>query len=155
MWMVIHQRINTMDIIERRNPNICLSPNQCISCKSSDEDLNHLFIHCPKAQSLWNKLFLVTGLNLTISNAKDLCLSLCGIQGSNVKNIISFNATVATLWTIWTDRNNQIFMKKSLSFENLWENIDNLTSIWSSKNILLKNYSQATISLNIKLYKLL
>lgn len=118
-WMVIHQRLNTMDIIRRRNPNICLNPSWCIFCKSSDEDLNHLFIHFSKAQSLWNKLHLEIGLNMIISSAKDLCLCLCGIPSSNVKSTIKFNVAVATLWSIWSDGNNQIFIEKSLSLKNL------------------------------------
>lgn len=126
MWTVIYQKLNTFDLIQRRNSNMCLSRDWCISCKTSNENLNHLFIQCSKAQKLWSKLQLEIGLVMNLSSAKDLCLSLRGIQCNNVKNTIKFNAAMATLW---------------LSFENLWENIYNFISIWSSKNKLLKDYS--------------
>ena len=104
--------------------------------------LNHLFIDCPKSQGLWNNFQWEAGSNLIRSSVKDLCLTLCGLQSNNAKNIIKFNTTMATMWTIWTNRNNQIFKgQKSLSLENTWENICNLIGIWSSRSKLFKDYS--------------
>lgn len=58
---------------------MCLDPNWCISCKSSNEDLDHLFIHYPKAQKLWQLWSTNTGISI------EICLSLCKIKGSNCK----------------------------------------------------------------------
>lgn len=54
IWTLFHQS-STMDALQRRNPSNCLSPQWCISCKSSLEDIDNLFIHCTKAQKLWKK----------------------------------------------------------------------------------------------------
>lgn len=74
-----------------------------------------MFIHCPKGQSLWKNTFSKIWYGTVMLNAKDLCLSLCKIQRNNANNIIKINDVVATLWTIWIDRNNQIFKEKAAS----------------------------------------
>ncbi|TYK10888.1 LINE-1 retrotransposable element ORF2 protein [Cucumis melo var. makuwa] len=152
IWTMVHQKLNTMDNIQKRNPNMCLNPNWCISCRSSNEDMNHLFILCPTAHRLWNLWSSETGIPMANTNVKDLCLSLCRLTGGNAKNIISFNAAIATLWTIWIRRNNLIFEEKDSSYQNAWEDICTLMGSWSSKSKILKNYNQATLALNINAF---
>ena len=149
IWTMVHQKLNTMDNIQKRNPSMCLNPNWCISCRSSNEDMNYLFILCPIAHRLWNLWSSETSIPMTSTNIKDLCLCLCRLTGSSAKNIISFNAAIATLWTIWIRRNNLIFLEKVSTYQNAWEDICTLTGSWSSKSKILKNYSQATLALNI------
>ncbi|KAA0056839.1 LINE-1 retrotransposable element ORF2 protein [Cucumis melo var. makuwa] len=150
IWTMVHQKLNTMDKIQKRNPSMSLNPSWCISCRSSNEDMNHLFIFCPFARNLWNMWSSETGTPMATTNVKDLCLQLCRQSDRNTKNIISFNSAIATLWTIWIRRNNLIFADKDSSYLNAWEDICTLTGSWSSKSKTLKNYSQATIALNIK-----
>lgn len=52
LLMLSHGKLNTMDAIQKRNPNTSLSLNWCITCKMDVEDINHLFIHCKKAKKL-------------------------------------------------------------------------------------------------------
>ncbi|KAA0035248.1 LINE-1 retrotransposable element ORF2 protein [Cucumis melo var. makuwa] len=80
---------------------------------------------------LWNLWSSETGIPMANTNVKDLCLSLCRLTGGNAKNIISFNAAIATLWTIWIRRNNLIFTEKDSSYQNAWEDICTLTGIHS------------------------
>ncbi|KAL0559838.1 hypothetical protein IC582_000218 [Cucumis melo] len=51
IWTLIHGCINTADRLQKRLPNWTLSPNWCYMCNKSQEDINHLFIHCPYSQS--------------------------------------------------------------------------------------------------------
>lgn len=46
VWSLIQNRINTMDVRQRRIPNMALSPHWCILCREDGESFNHLFLHC-------------------------------------------------------------------------------------------------------------
>ena len=43
-WALVKGEINTGDVIQRRNPNICLSPSCCVMCRRSEDSINHLFL---------------------------------------------------------------------------------------------------------------
>jgi hypothetical protein len=45
-WLIAHGKVNTCDIIQKRYPNLCLLPSWCVMCQNSEENLNHLFLHC-------------------------------------------------------------------------------------------------------------
>ena len=79
---MLHQKRSTMDVIQRRNPTCCLCPNRCISCKSTNEDVNHLFTNYPKAMCLWNKLQTEIKFNIPLSRTKDLCFALCQFKAT-------------------------------------------------------------------------
>lgn len=65
-----------MDVIQKRNPSCCLSQNWCITCKAAQVDINHLFILCSRAISLWKKLQIETRIAIPLTNIKDLCSRL-------------------------------------------------------------------------------
>ncbi|KAA0049981.1 LINE-1 retrotransposable element ORF2 protein [Cucumis melo var. makuwa] len=91
----------------------------------------------------------------TVASAKDLAFKetsnsretnwenefkhLWRLTGNSAKNIISFNAAIATLWTIWIGRNKLIFTEKDSTYQNSWEDICSLTGSWSSKSKIFKN----------------
>lgn len=60
------KKVNTCDLFHKRRPNCCLSPSWCIMCKMKGESADHLFVHCPVAQSLWYPLFREAGVSHVI-----------------------------------------------------------------------------------------
>ena len=49
--------------------------NKCPLCGEAEEDLNHLFIHCPSIWGLWKELISFPGLDLVYPlSPKDLLL---------------------------------------------------------------------------------
>uniref|UniRef100_A0A9I9E5W7 Uncharacterized protein n=1 Tax=Cucumis melo TaxID=3656 RepID=A0A9I9E5W7_CUCME len=89
---------------------------------------------------------------IPLPSIKDLCSYLCALKNSNMKEIIRFNAIAATLWTIWLDRNNQIFKEKVSTYRNTWEYILTLIGTWATRSSLFKNYSQSTVALNLNVF---
>lgn len=54
LWFLILNHINTMDVIQRRRPNMTLSPYWCIMCMKDGESSNHIFLYCSFTMSIWN-----------------------------------------------------------------------------------------------------
>ncbi|KAL0552328.1 hypothetical protein IC582_011437 [Cucumis melo] len=52
MWCLIQRRINTMEVVQQRMPNICLQPNWCVLCKKDSESGTHLFLRCEAVKPL-------------------------------------------------------------------------------------------------------
>ena len=55
---MIHKKLNTVDYLQKKLPNSCLSPNMCVLCNSNNEDMNHIILNCKTAVTLWDKLIL-------------------------------------------------------------------------------------------------
>lgn len=56
-WSLALGKLNTGDVIQRRSPNVCLSPSWCVMCKRNGESADHLFLHCHNTVQLWIRLF--------------------------------------------------------------------------------------------------
>ena len=51
-WSLSLGRINIFDVLQRKRPFQCLSPNWCVMCKRDLESSRHLFLHYEFAKSL-------------------------------------------------------------------------------------------------------
>ena len=62
VWLVVHKKVNTNDMLQVRRPYKSLSPHWCILCKESGKSIDHPK-HCPIMLGLWHKLFSVASLD--------------------------------------------------------------------------------------------
>ncbi|CAN1778682.1 Putative ribonuclease H protein At1g65750, partial [Linum perenne] len=53
LWMNWHRRIATIDNLQRRGMVLV---NWCVLCTKEKESIDHIFIHCPLAVSIWNRI---------------------------------------------------------------------------------------------------
>ena len=58
LWTLLHEWINTMDMLQRRLPTWNIKTSCCILCKAAEKDRNHLFSFVPSHQSFGKKLKL-------------------------------------------------------------------------------------------------
>lgn len=123
--------------------------SKLVYCRNSSEDIDHLFIGCSVAKTIWRKIEVLTNWKMQHSNISTLCTKLCNIKQNSQREIIKFNVTAASLWSIWLERNNHTFKDKNSSIINLWENICALTGFWSTKHPAFSNYNACTISINL------
>ena len=137
-----------MEVLQRRQPKTCINPNRCVMCHSHYETSDHLFVNCRATNFLWDTLRAQTGYQHSFNNLKSVALSLLHHNFSTRRNIIITKATVAVLWSIWTERNRRIFVIKQNSLLNLWEDCCNYIDLWGSRHHLFKDYSSISLALN-------
>ena len=103
-------RLNTRQILRRRG--MVLDSYNCVFCSHPvEEDLFHLFFHCPFAGACWNTL------QLLVPNCSefDQVLEAHKIQ----LHIPFFMEVIVTLcWSIWSVRNDAIFNGVPPSVQN-------------------------------------
>lgn len=55
IWTVLHRKLNTTEILQQKFKNMVLGPSCCVLCGADSESLDHIFIHCNFASSIWNR----------------------------------------------------------------------------------------------------
>ena len=100
-WLLCHGRLNTRDYLYRRSIRP-LSESFCELCPTSLETDWHIFVSCPLATSVWDKLALdVQGCNLRFP-------WLIGL-GISLPEVLRVNIVFIVLWQLWKARNAKIF----------------------------------------------
>jgi hypothetical protein len=59
-WMAVLGKILTIDNLRKRNLIVI---NRCCLCKANEESIDHLFLHCEIAYSLWYAIFSQFGVS--------------------------------------------------------------------------------------------
>ena len=62
-------KLNTSDVIQRQNPNVCLSPFWCAMYKRNGESADHLFLHSHQAAQLWHQAASISSVMPTSRNS--------------------------------------------------------------------------------------
>ena len=62
-------KLNPGKVIQRKFPNMCLSPSWCVICKTSAETSNHLFLYCFVTSKLWSRLCKEANILCVISGS--------------------------------------------------------------------------------------
>ena len=52
-WLTVLKKLNTQDLLQRRQLFLSISPSWCAMYRSKSESVNHLFLHCSLAQKVW------------------------------------------------------------------------------------------------------
>lgn len=63
-WIIAHGMLKTCDLVQRTSLSGCLSPHWSVKCKDDAETANHVFLHCPIAMTLCQRLFLEANVSL-------------------------------------------------------------------------------------------
>ena len=45
-WLAAWSKVNTCDLLQSKRPNLAISPSWCILCRSDNESVNHILLHC-------------------------------------------------------------------------------------------------------------
>jgi len=93
----------------------------CSRCGAAVEDIEHLFIHCPAAQEIWDQLSTTwqawTGTVPPPPTRTTLLLS-----GPKPGYDTAYDTLVAhTLWSIWTQRNALQFRNEAVPLPTVWQ----------------------------------
>lgn len=133
-WLACLEKLNTMDMIQRRMPLSYWNPQWCVMCKKGGESVNHIFLHCPTANFLWSKLFNLAGVVGPLPFSCNSFFEHFWFSfGGKVKGKVLWEvARIALFWVLWDERNRRIFQDKSKNSDELWDRVVYLASLWAS-----------------------
>jgi hypothetical protein len=109
-WLILHDRINTKDMLLRRHWNVT-DMHSCILCHADiREDWRHLFFNCQFSTHIWNYLQISWDLGPT--------LDVIGAARKRFKGHCFYEITILDCWCIWKQRNGWIFNGITPSFRS-------------------------------------
>lgn len=104
-WLVLVDRLNTKDMLQRRHLNIQDSP-VCVMCDSGElETIEHLFFDCIFAQECWLKL------GITWNSALELFDRFMQARSSHTTPFFAEVVMIAA-WELWKLRNDRVFNRQ-------------------------------------------
>jgi hypothetical protein len=103
-WLVLVDRLNTKDMLQRRHLHIQDGPN-CVMCNTGDlETIDHLLFQCPFAQDCWARIGITWDTSLQLLDRV--------AQARTVHNIPFFTeAALIAAWELWKMRNDKVFQR--------------------------------------------
>ncbi|KAJ0825826.1 putative reverse transcriptase zinc-binding domain-containing protein [Helianthus annuus] len=128
-WRVIINRVPTMDALVRRNVQI--DSVRCRFCNCQDESVEHLFVACEFAQSVWDFVASWTRCpRFFIFGIKDLFEAYKHEVGTRRWKMTVYSVIQIAVWCIWKCRNDMIFNNKQPNIIGVKEQIRHLGYIW-------------------------
>ncbi|KAJ9698203.1 hypothetical protein PVL29_007338 [Vitis rotundifolia] len=133
VWLVVHKKVNTNDMLQLRRPYKALSPDICMMCMKHGETVDHLFLHWSLTMGLWHKLFQLTKTDWVLPRSifDMLSINFNGFGTSKRGIVLWQTACIALIWVVWWERNARIFYDKERNSENFWDMIHFLASLWA------------------------
>lgn len=110
-WLVHHNSLLTQDNLERKVRTLV---NRCCMCKKELETINHLFLHCSVAHSIWDVFLSGFGVGRPqgddIKDAfKDRDRTDFTMTGNFIWNILPY----VICWNIWKEHNQRMFVTEA------------------------------------------
>ena len=98
-------RESTRDILQKRRPNLAISPSWCILCKQKGENIDHIILHCNYSSYMWNKVGEEFGIIGAKPNSWHVLLGMeWQFIGNNKKSKLLWRCCLALSWCIWQER---------------------------------------------------
>ncbi|CAL8157247.1 unnamed protein product [Prunus armeniaca] len=148
VWLVALGKVNTLDLVQRKGPFMYLSPQWCVLCKHCEENVDHLFLHCPFSLSLWGLLWREVGTVWVIpKGCSDFLCSHFVVWGKGKRASTLWGCLVHyVFWNISLERNRRIFEDyKGAGVSELWDRVKYWVALWASITKEFKDYSYSTI----------
>ena len=112
-WTATLGRIFTIDNLRKQR---ILIIDCCCICKSNGESVNHLLLHCPIAQELWNPILTLFGtLWVMPRGVEDLFACWSGKVGKSESGAIWTAVPHCLMWCLWRERNSRTFSEEEHS----------------------------------------
>ena len=117
----------TLDQLKRRGVTLA---NRCLLCEEEEESIDHLLIHCPRAEMLWEIFLAIIGSSWVFP--RTIRQTLHAWQSANVgrkRKRIWMAAPLCLFWTLWQVRNRVAFKQLAPSAHRM--NVTFLCILWS------------------------
>ena len=121
----------TLDQLKKRGRALA---NRCFLCGEGEEIVNHLLIHCSKAEILWELLLAIFGVSWVFPlSVKETLLSWHGSFVGKRRNKAWMATPFCISWTIWRERNILVFEDVTISINRMKSTF--LCNLWSWVNL--------------------
>ncbi|XP_026378108.1 uncharacterized protein LOC113272494 [Papaver somniferum] len=146
VWLIHHNAILTQNNLKKKGWKLA---NRCILCKSNEETIDHLFIHCPEMYDVWMFFMKEFHRDWVISeSATNLFIEqqARGLteNGRTIWELLPF----AFVWGVWKQRNKCIFQDSEYSQEILIRKIKALLLYWTSTTISFRGITYQNLHYN-------
>jgi hypothetical protein len=133
MWLVVHKHCLTADNLKRKGwPH----NSTCSLCQATNEDCNHLFIHCRFSRQVWLRFREWTKEDFLIPSDDFHTMEEWWLQerGADPKVVRRDFDTITILvhWRIWKERNRRIFRQEFSSPKRVFELILEDVRAWKA-----------------------
>ena len=149
-WLASWKKVNTCDSLQKRRPNLNISPSWCILCKNGGENIDHILLHCNFTRYVWNKV--VEDFELIGAMPSSWYGLLCmewQFRGNKKKSKFLWRSCcLALAWCIWQERNARIFEDKFSEAAEVWCKIKYLASLWAISSNLFGILSMTELCCN-------
>ncbi|XP_057249213.1 uncharacterized protein LOC130590681 [Beta vulgaris subsp. vulgaris] len=109
LWLVLLERINTKMKLATHNI-IPMSDASCSFCRENPEDVTHLFLLCPFAQSIWNWWCSLWNLSWVWPRSVKMAFEQWIYPSKNkFFRKVWLASFQVILWSLWKERNARVF----------------------------------------------
>ena len=130
VWLVLHDRLWTVDRLARRQLE---HPECCVLCAQEDENLNHMLLGCSFAREVWYNVLLPWPLHrrtpTPADSIKDWWPALSNSAPSRSRRRINTMVWLV-LRFIWLERNRRVFNKVPLMAHVVARRIQDELQMW-------------------------
>lgn len=134
-WRVMKYRIPTKSNLQKRNIILDHELVRCGLCEVGVESVDHLFIQCNFAYSVWMEFYGWLGLSVLLPDTiNDLYIQHKGLfRGKKVRKrgLVLWHTVV---WTLWLERNTIIFNNGKFEMGRIMELIKSRSWAWLVAN---------------------
>ena len=136
-WRLLLDRVPTRSNLVRRH---VLEPNDsmCVGGCGNIETTDHLFLECDLFRNVWYLICHWLGISFVYpGHIKELYLQfsqLAGMPGASYSYLKLI--WLASVWTIWKDRNNRVFKNAEIDPHNIFDKAKRTSFLWLSSNFI-------------------
>ncbi|RVW53588.1 hypothetical protein CK203_068938 [Vitis vinifera] len=128
-WEATWGKALTLDQLQKRGWAVV---NRCYLCQRHKESIDHIFLYCEKARTLWALFYSMFGLQWVLLALLRRCFwGGMGLLWEEKEGCLESKSFVS-LWTVWKARNKVALRKKSCQFKGL-------SFLWSETKLSIKD----------------
>ena len=113
-------------------------------CEETEENIDHLLIHCNSAKLLWDLISLIFGISWVFPQS--VFHTLLAWQGAAVgkkRKRIWLAAPLCLFWTLWRARNRVVFENEGLNDQKIKANF--VINLWARANVFREDKTNSVV----------
>ena len=128
-WEVWWGKVLTGDQLKRRGFQLA---NRCPMCKEEEENLGHLFLHCPTIWRFWALLISLSGMEwVCLLRIRDLMMGWSTFPIRKEAKKLWKAALSSLLWAVWKERNRVTFDNLNFSSHRIKHSFISSITPWA------------------------